>query len=160
MASKEQKEVDLMKARQRAMIKDKARQELEREQQIDAEIAKIKSVYGDKEDIEVEGPQHLAVSGVFFKCDLIGGESGPRDVIKARIREFLFNQLESEDKCLTAVLIIHTCNSPRDKVEEGVKTLCKLIGNIVNNPAELKYRKIRKSNRAFSEKVASLEGSQ
>ena len=78
MASKEQKEVDLVKARQRAMIKDKARQELEREQQIDAEIAKIKSVYGDKEDIEVEGPQHLAVSGVFFKCDLIGGESGPR----------------------------------------------------------------------------------
>ena len=71
-----------------------------------------------------------------------------------------FKQFLNKDKCLTAILIIHTCNSPRDKVEEGVKTLCKLIGNIVNNPAELKYRKIRKSNRAFSEKVASLEGSQ
>ena len=159
-ASKEQSQDDMLKARQKAKIKERARQELEREQKIETEIAKIKSVYGDKEDIEVEGPQHLAVTGVFFKCDLIGGEPGPRDVIKARIREFLYNQLESEDKCLTAVLIIHTCNSPRDKVEEGIKTLCKLIGNIVNNPAEIKYRKIRKSNRAFSEKVASLEGSQ
>ena len=54
------------------MIRDKARQELEREQQIDKEIAKIKSVYGEKEEIECEGPQSLAVSGVFFKCDLIG----------------------------------------------------------------------------------------
>lgn len=157
MASKEQKEVDLVKARQRAMIKDKARQELEREQQIDAEIAKIKSVYGDKEDIEVEGPQHLAVSGVFFKCDLIGGESGPRDVIKRKIREFLYNQLEDE-RCLTAVLIIHTCNSPRDRVELCVETLSKYIDNIVNNPAEIKYRKIRKNNKAFNERVASLEG--
>jgi len=157
MASKDQNEADLMKARQRAMIKDKARQELEREQKIDAEIAKIKSVYGDKEDIEVEGPQHLAASGVFFKCDLIGGESGPRDVIKQRIREFLFNQLE-EERCLTAVLIIHTCNSPRDRVELCVETLSKYIDNIVNNPAEIKYRKIRKNNKAFNERVASLEG--
>ena len=159
-ASKEQKETDMAKARQRAVIRDRARQELEREQQIDTEIAKIKSVYGDKEEIEVEGPQHLAVSGVFFKCDLTGGPPASREVIKARIREFLYNQLESEDKCLTAVLIIHTCNSPRDRVEEGIKTLGKLIDNIVNNPAEIKYRKIRKSNKTFREKVASLEGSQ
>ena len=62
----------MVKARQKAMIRDKARQELEREQQIDQEIAKIKSVYGEKEEIECEGPQSLAVSGVFFKCDLIG----------------------------------------------------------------------------------------
>jgi len=157
-ASKETKEADLIKARQRAKIKDQARQELEREQKIDEEIAKIKSVYGEKEEIEVEAPQHLAVSGVFFKCDLIGGEPGPRDVIKQRIREFLFNQLESEDKCLTAVLIIHTCNSPRDRVELCVETLGKYIDNIVNNPAEIKFRKIRKSNKAFNERVASLEG--
>lgn len=160
IVNKEQTEEDLVKARQRAKIKERARQELEREQKIDTEVAKIKAVYGDKEEINLEGPQHLAVTGVFFRCDLIGGEPGPREVIKARIREFLYSQLESEDKCLTAVLIIHTCNSPRDKVEEGVKTLGKLLGNIINNPAESKYRKIRKSNRAFNDKVASLEGSQ
>ena len=157
IANKEQKEADVIKARQKAMIKDRARQELEREQQIDAEIAKIKTVYGDKEEIQCEGPQHLAVSGVFFKCDLIGGDPGPRHVIKQRIREFLYNQLEDE-RGLTAVLIIHTCNSPRDRVETGVETLCKYIDNIVNNPSELKFRKIRKSNKAFNERVASLEG--
>ena len=160
IASKEQSEADLVKARQRAKIQAQARQELEREQQIEKEIAKIKSVYGDKEEIEVEGPQHLAVSGVFFKCDLVGGGPASRDVIKQRIREFLYGQLESEDKCLTAVLMIHTCNSPRDRVEVGVETLCKYIDNIVNNPTEIKFRKIRKSNKAFSERVASLEGTQ
>ena len=160
IASKEQSEADLVKARQRAKIQAQARQELEREQQIEKEIAKIKSVYGDKEEIEVEGPQHLAVSGVFFKCDLVGGGPASRDVIKQRIREFLYGQLESEDKCLTAVLMIHTCNSPRDRVEVGVETLCKYIDNIVNNPTEIKFRKIRRSNKAFSERVASLEGTQ
>ena len=80
-----------------------------------------------------------------------------RDVIKRKIREFLYNQLEDE-RCLTAVLIIHTCNSPRDRVELCVETLSKYIDNIVNNPAEIKYRKIRKNNKAFNERVASLEG--
>ena len=159
MAGKEQREADLIKSRQKAMIKDRARQELAREQQIDAEIAKIKSVYGEKEEVEVEGPQQLAVSGVFFKCDLTGGDPAPREVIKQRIRDFLYTQLESE-KSLTAVLIIHTCNSPRDRVELCVETLCKYLDNIVNNPTEPKFRKIRKSNRAFQERVASLDGSQ
>ena len=67
--------------------------------------------------------------------------------------------MESE-KSLTAVLIIHTCNSPRDRVELCVETLCKYLDNIVNNPTEPKFRKIRKSNRAFQERVASLDGSQ
>ena len=39
-----------------------------------------------------------------------------------------------------------------------VDTLVKYLDNIINNPADEKYRKIRKSNKAFTERVASLEG--
>ena len=79
--------------------------------------------------------------------------------MKQRIKDFLYGQLKDEQG-LTAVLIIHTCNSPRDKVEVCVETLCKYIDNIVNNPTEQKFRKIRKSNKAFRERVAALEGSE
>ena len=37
-------------------------------------------------------------------------------------------------------------------------TLVKYLDNIINNPADEKYRKIRNSNKAFTERVASLEG--
>ena len=157
LVGKETKDIDLTKARQKAIIQERARQELAKEEKIEKEIAKIKSVYGEKEDIEVECPGQLAVTGVFFKCDLVGGNPGTREEIKARIKEFLYDQLE-EEKCLTAVLIIQTCNSPRDRVELCVETLCKYIDNIIRNPTEIKFRKIRKSNKAFKERVASLEG--
>ena len=39
-----------------------------------------------------------------------------------------------------------------------METLCKYIDNIIRNPTEIKFRKIRKSNKAFKERVASLEG--
>jgi len=159
LAGKESREdTEFAKARQKAIIKERARQELAKEEQMEKEISKIKSVYGEKEDVEVECPGQLAVAGVFFKCELVGGRPGTRDQIKARIREFLYAQLE-EEKCLTAVLIIQTCNSPRERVDLCVETLCKYIGNIISNPTEAKFRKIRKSNRAFNERVASLEGS-
>jgi len=151
------KDADFQRARQKALIKEQARKELEREEKIEQEIAKIKLVYGEKGDVEMEGPSQLAVQGVFFRCDLVSDEPAPRDVMKQKIKDFLYSQLDGE-KGLTAVLIIHTCNSPRDKVELCVETLGKYIDNIVNNPAELKFRKIRRSNKAFKDRVASLEG--
>lgn len=158
-SGQEQKDVDVLKSRQKAMIKEKARKELEREQKIEEEIAKIKEVYGEKEEVECEGPSSLAAQGVYFKSDLVGGPPAIREVMKKRIKDFLYGQLEGEQG-LTAVLIIHTCNSPRDRVELCVETLSKYIDNIVNNPAEAKFRKIRKSNKAFKERVAALEGTE
>ena len=83
----------------------------------------------------------------------------PKEEMKAKIREFLYSQLEQE-RGLTATLIIHTCNNPKERVETCVETLCKYLDNILQNPSEPKYRKIRKSNKAFQERVASLEGTE
>lgn len=38
------------------------------------------------------------------------------------------------------------------------ETLCKYIENIVSNPTEEKYRKIRMSNKAFQERIQPIEG--
>jgi UBX domain-containing protein 6 len=41
-----------------------------------------------------------------------------------------------------------------------VDTLSKYLENIIQNPTEEKFRKIRLSNRVYQEKVAPLEGTQ
>eukprot|EP00088_Acartia_fossae_P037297 TRINITY_DN3846_c0_g1_i1.p1 TRINITY_DN3846_c0_g1~~TRINITY_DN3846_c0_g1_i1.p1 ORF type:complete len:452 (-),score=134.37 TRINITY_DN3846_c0_g1_i1:465-1820(-) len=150
---------EYLKNRQRALIKEQARKELEKEKAVDEEIQKLKEVYGDKEEVVHESSGHLAAQGVFFRCPLIGDDVYPKDVMKRKIREFLYSQLELE-RGLTAALIIHTCNTPRERVETCVETLCKYLDNIIQNPSEPKYRKIRKSNKAFQERVASLDGTE
>jgi hypothetical protein len=47
----------------RALIKEQARKELEREQQTEAEIEKLKSVYGEKEPEVKEAPEQAGHSG-------------------------------------------------------------------------------------------------
>ena len=147
-------EGDFAKRRHQRVIEERARQELAKEEETEMEIARIKSVYGDKKEVTVETPGQ---QNVLFRCDLLGGSIGTRKEIKAGIREFLFSKLE-EEKSLTAISIIQSCNSPRDRVTLGVESLCRILQNILNDPAELKFRKIRKTNKAFSERVASLEG--
>ena len=44
------------------------------------------------------------------------------------------------------------------QVTACVETLCKYIDNVIENPTEEKYRKIRKANRVFKERVNGLEG--
>nr|CAD7199034.1 unnamed protein product [Timema douglasi] len=48
----------------------------------------------------------------------------------------------------------------QDLVEQCVETLCKYLENILHNPGEEKYHRIRQSNRVFQERVAPLEGTQ
>lgn len=156
VAGGQEKEEDALRRRQQARIKEQARRELEKEQQVEAEIAKVKEIYGEKEEVVVEAP--TASGGVYFRCPLVGEDVCGREEMKRRIREFLFSQLECGERGLTAVLIIHTCNSPREKVATCVETLGKYIDNILSHPEENKYRKIRKSNKAFQERVGGLEG--
>ena len=48
-------------------FKEQARKELEQEKAVDAEIKKLKDVYGDKEPVVHEASGHLAAQGVFFR---------------------------------------------------------------------------------------------
>merc|ERR1719161_2673583 len=47
---------------------------------------------------------------------------------------------------------------PWEKQEECYKTLLKLLGNVVNNPGEAKFRSVKKGNEAMKAKVHDCPG--
>lgn len=138
-----------------AAIRAQVRKELEAE--------KLAKEAGTSEDAEKQATEQdpdvkkdYAVQGVYFRCPMIGEEILPYKEWKVRIKEFLYEQLAA-DRGLTACLIIYNCN-PKDKAELCIETLSKCIENIVNNPSEEKYKKIRMTNRMFCEKIKVCEG--
>lgn len=135
-----------------AAIKAQVRRELEAEKQ-----AREQQTSRQTPPVETKVHEDFAVQGVYFRCPLISDECLPRKEWKIKIKEFLYEQLQI-DPALTACLIIQNCNI-KEKADDCVETLKKYLENIINNPTEEKYHKIRMGNRIFSEKVANVEGS-
>lgn len=130
-------------------IKEQARKELEA-QRVTPEQNVVKQESTEKK-------QECTVDGVFFSCPLVSEEILPKKDWKVKIKTFLYEQLEA-DAGLTSCLIIKNCNT-LDKAEDCIDTLKKYLHNIINNPIDEKFHKIRMSNRIFYDKVASAEGS-
>ncbi|CAG0890408.1 unnamed protein product [Cyprideis torosa] len=143
-----------------ALIRARARKELEDEQR-SAMMEGLKQQEESEGRKVVEDPALLTVSGVFFHCPLIGPEVLPREEMRKRISSFLQEQTdhsEGEEKALAACLMIRTLNPHGEKTQLCLDTLCKYLDNIINNPQEEKYRKIRVGNKAFQERVMALRG--
>ncbi|XP_044737298.1 UBX domain-containing protein 6 [Chrysoperla carnea] len=143
-----------------AAIQAQVKRELEAEKKATSERKSSQSPVLNRaksSDTEVEISPVLAVNGVYFKCPMVGPEILSKEEWRKKIREFLYAQLEFEQG-LTAALMIHNLNKNREKISICVDTLCKYLENIVNNPTEEKYQRIRMSNRVFSEKVLPMEG--
>ena len=132
-------------------IKEQARKELEeqRKNDLDSSLKQKLNIVSEKKDYTIDG--------VFFSCPLISDEVLPKKDWKIKIKNFLYEQLAS-DPGLTSCLIIKNCNT-LDKAEDCIETLKKYLQNIINNPSEEKFQRIRMSNRIFTEKVANVEGS-
>ncbi|KAG0722307.1 UBX domain-containing protein 6 [Chionoecetes opilio] len=142
-------------------IKAQARRELEAERAA-MEHMKLndpdeQQAQAGPQEVQLEGAPLLAVQGVYFHCPLIGPEIATYDEIKKQIRDFLYSQIE-EDRAISSCIIIHTCNKPKEKVSVCIETLCKYIENILSNPTEEKFRKIRISNRAYQERIHPIVG--
>ncbi|XP_011505885.1 PREDICTED: UBX domain-containing protein 6 [Ceratosolen solmsi marchali] len=101
----------------------------------------------------------LAVTGVYYRCPLISEEILNKETWYERIEEFLSTQLMESEVGLSACLVIHSCNYGTERINYCVETLCKYLDNIINNPKEEKYWKIRLSNKIFQERVKKLKGS-
>ncbi|XP_068223845.1 UBX domain-containing protein 6-like isoform X2 [Palaemon carinicauda] len=140
-------------------IKAQARKELEAERKAMEQLKLTESEAEDfkPREIECDSASVLAVQGVYFYCPLLGPEIATYNEIKQQIKEFLFSQVE-EDKGVSSCLIIHTCNKNKEKVNVCIETLCKYIENILSNPTEEKFRKIRISNKAYQERIEPMEG--
>jgi UBX domain-containing protein 6 len=79
-------------------------------------VNKLKETYREKPVVELEASP--VCPGVFFHCPLIGPEVLPKDEMKLKIKQFLYDQLE-EEKGLTACLIIHTLAKDSEKVRHS-----------------------------------------
>ncbi|EFA06437.1 UBX domain-containing protein 6 [Tribolium castaneum] len=135
-----------------AAIQAQVRRELEAEKKSTEPVAPSAPV-----QTNLETSPHLAVKGVYFRCPLISEEVLTKDEWKVKIKEFLFEQLE-EERGLTACLIIQSCNYNRNKVKECVDVLVRYLDNIIANPQEPKFHKIRCSNATFRDKVLPVLG--
>lgn len=126
-------------------IREQAKRELEEQRKHETESS-LKQL-----NITSEKKKDYAAEGVFFRCPLVSEEVLQKSEWKEKIKSFLYEQLE-HDPGLTSCLIIKNCNT-FDKAEDCIETLKKYLQNIIANPNEDKFHKIRKSNRVFSEKV-------
>jgi UBX domain-containing protein 6 len=134
-------------------IKEQARRELEQQnskQELEASVSNLNIAQ------ENSACENYSVDGVFFRCPLVSDEILPKKEWKGKIKSFLYEQMSS-DPGLTACLIIKNCNI-YDNASDCVETLKKYLTNIISNPTETKYQRIRKSNRIFCEKVSNVEG--
>ncbi|KAG5870991.1 hypothetical protein JTB14_013462 [Gonioctena quinquepunctata] len=138
-----------------AAIQAKVRRELEAENK-NSQSEEVASS-GKPQETELEMSSHLAVKGVYYKCSLISDEVLTKEEWKVKIKEFLFNTLE-EERGMTACLIIYSCNYNRSKVIDCVNILCRYLDNLIANPDEPKFHKIRCSNSTFNDKVVPILG--
>jgi UBX domain-containing protein 6 len=134
-------------------IKEQARKEIE--EQARRKVAESESNL--RNNVQIDEKKDYTIDGVYFTCPMISEEVLSKNEWKVKIKNFLYEQFEA-DPGLTSCLIIKNCNT-FDKAEECIETLKKYIANIITNPDEPKYQKIRMSNRVFCDKVANVEGS-
>ncbi|VVC37832.1 Hypothetical protein CINCED_3A020253 [Cinara cedri] len=139
-----------------AAIKSRARKEMEaerrKEKQNEDTFTHLEEL---KTSTDVSGT--LATIGVFFQCPIIGLEVLSQEEWHVKIEEFIKEQMK-DDPILQSILLIQNCNHNRSKVEECIKLLVTYAENIIRNREEVKYRKIRLTNKTFMEKVLPIKG--
>lgn len=57
----------------------------------------------------------------------------PKKEVEKLIKDFLYQQLDGEEAGLTACLVIHTVNKPKEKVRASVAHLLMLLTNLASN---------------------------
>lgn len=136
-----------------AAIRAQAKKELQAEQ----EMKSPGVAGGSQEASNTTKQQKINAPGVYFRCPLVSEEVLSKQEWQGRIKEFLYEQMNYEEKALTSCLIIVNCNV-KERAEACKDIITKYAENIVSHPEEEKYRKIRKGNKIFIEKVRDVEG--
>ena len=102
---------------------------------------------------EVQNP--LMLPTILFACPLCP-TCLPEAEIQQHIEQCLHNEISSEP-AMVAAAMIYTLNEA-NRVNICVEILNKYLENIIKNPCEEKYRKIRLKNKVFQDKVKGVKG--
>uniref|UniRef100_T1I3V8 UBX domain-containing protein n=2 Tax=Rhodnius prolixus TaxID=13249 RepID=T1I3V8_RHOPR len=100
--------------------------------------------------------EYPAEKGVFFTCPFLGTEILTKEEWKQKLTIFL-NDLSKVEKSLASCLMIHSLNQSSESMK-CIETLCTILQNIISNPLEEKFKKIRITNKVFQEKVFKTIG--
>lgn len=100
-----------------------------------------------------------AIGAVKFVSALTGDILQKKE-LNDHYKEVLLLKLGTDEAVSAACTMIHTLNKDSNAVEIAVVTLCKYIDNVIANATEVKFRKIRKGNKAFSERVSNIVGAE
>lgn len=102
---------------------------------------------------------HFSVQGIKF-ISALTEETFSKSELHNHYREQLILRLGSDEAILASCQMVHTLNKDSQKVEIGINTLCKYVDNLINSDNEEKFKKIRKGNKAFCERVSCIEGAE
>lgn len=132
---------------------DKELNELEKEMH---KALELKEHYFGNNEKKIDLSTHQ--ERVLFKSTVLGpNERYTKDEIEDRIGQTLVDQLDQEP-LLIAVTLLFTANyKKQEKLDKCIETLCKYVENILKNPGDEKYRKIRIENAIFKENVYSIK---
>jgi UBX domain-containing protein 6 len=92
-------------------------------------------------------------SKFFFKCPDIFGDDIclPYDELQQRIENTLQSQLDSEPTVAAILLFLTSNQKDQEKLDTAKEIICKYFDNIIANPNEDKYRRIRLQNKVYLE---------
>lgn len=113
----------------------------------------LKSNLAEKGKTEIESAPML--STILFACPLCPA-SLPENEIRHHIEECLYKDIASEPSMVAATMI-HTLND-KIRVQSCIEVLNRYLDNIIKNPNEEKYRKIRIDNKVFATKLKNIKG--
>lgn len=139
---------------QRARMKRDMELEKKRLTEADAKSAAAKA--GATELIQDNAP---VLETVMFRCPDVGPHVLTKSEMENAIHKFLLESYDDEPE-MTSAVMIHTLNKNKEKVKVCIETLIKYLDNIINNPTEEKFWKIRESNKVFQERVACMKGTE
>ncbi|KAL3981755.1 PUB domain family protein [Acanthocheilonema viteae] len=139
-------------------IRMRALKELEMEKKEREDSTSNKNVeIGTRTIDEREFEHSSAVSGVYFTCDLLGDDLVlTKNEMRKRVEHFLRTQL-ADDPLVASTLMIFSLNGPQ-KMQNASETIQKYLKNLIENPDESKYHRIRINNKIFQERVSCANG--
>ncbi|UJR28516.1 hypothetical protein I4U23_009754 [Adineta vaga] len=143
-------------------VRRQAQRELEQEKALENQFQQaleLKEHYFGNRQISIESSPVVDHSNFLFKCPDVFGEevSLPYNELQQQIEETLRLQLDSEPLVAATLLFLTTNQKEQEKLNTGKEIICKYFDNIIANPDEDKYRRIRLQNKVYLEKVAPLK---
>jgi UBX domain-containing protein 6 len=103
----------------------------------------------------------LKKNRIWYKSQLLlANQRFTKEDIENQIEQRILEQVESEPILASVTLLLTANYNQADKLNKCKELLNKMADNILNNPNDDKYKRIRVENKLFNENVLSLKYSQ